>query len=376
MDSAPGRGHSGDMETAQDTPTPRHSLAGEDFAPRDGVYLNTASAGIAPLASASAVSRAAEDYARGRLDLDQMFVRFQQVRETFARIARVPSERVALGASVAVHAALVAASLPEDTEVLVPEGDFSSLVTPFDLSPRVTLRAVPLERLAEEVGPRTSMVVTSAAQSRDGRVADLPAVRTAAHAHGARVLVDGTQAVGWMDLDPDHYDYLLCGAYKWLMCPHGVSFLVVPPEVLENPGSLVPYRAGWVAGAVPWDSTYGPVREFADTARRYDERPAFLSYLGALPSLELVERHGTRTIGAWDLALAERFRAGARDLGLEPVDAPSPIVAVPGLGERAEALGQQGVRVSVRAGNLRAAFHLYNSEADVDRLLEVLAPRG
>lgn len=32
-----------------------------------------------------------------------------------------------------------------------------------------------------------------------------------------------------------------------------------------------------------------------------------------------------------------------------------------------------GVAVSARAGHLRAAFHLYTTEADVDRLLDLLA---
>jgi selenocysteine lyase/cysteine desulfurase len=36
-------------------------------------------------------------------------------------------------------------------------------------------------------------------------------------------------------------------------------------------------------------------------------------------------------------------------------------------------LSSAGVQVSDRAGNLRAAFHLYNTPADVDRLLDVLS---
>ncbi|NUP39331.1 MAG: aminotransferase, partial [Streptomyces sp.] len=36
-------------------------------------------------------------------------------------------------------------------------------------------------------------------------------------------------------------------------------------------------------------------------------------------------------------------------------------------------LAEAGVSVAARAGNLRASFHLYNTEADVDRLLDVLS---
>ena len=51
----------------------------------------------------------------------------------------------------------------------------------------------------------------------------------------------------------------------------------------------------------------------------------------------------------------------------------SAVVAVPGLGSHESALARAGIAVSVRAGNLRAAFHLYNTQADVDHALEVLA---
>ena len=66
-------------------------------------------------------------------------------------------------------------------------------------------------------------------------------------------------------------------------------------------------------------------------------------------------------------------------LGRErPGDAEPALVAVrerPGgsvLGVRQAELSAAGIEVSDRAGQLRAAFHLYNTEADVDRLLEAL----
>jgi selenocysteine lyase/cysteine desulfurase len=48
-------------------------------------------------------------------------------------------------------------------------------------------------------------------------------------------------------------------------------------------------------------------------------------------------------------------------------------VSVPGLGHLQPELGKAGIQVSNRAGNLRASFHLYNTTADVDRLLDVLS---
>lgn len=243
-------------------------------------------------------------------------------------------------------------------------------MNPFVVRGDLKVRSVPLESLADAVRPETALVAVSAVQSADGRLADLAAVRAAARAHGARTLVDASQSAGWLPLTAAEDDYTVAVAFKWLTCPRGVTFLVVP----EDLGGLTPVFAGWVAGEEPWDSCYGPVAELAHSARRFDESPALFSYTGARHSLALIEEIGPAVIGRHDVALADRFRAGLDRTGQQFVAAPgSAIVSVPGLGHRQEELGRAGVALSDRAGNLRAAFHLYNTAADVDRLLDVLA---
>ncbi|MFM9367149.1 aminotransferase class V-fold PLP-dependent enzyme [Streptomyces sp. Da 82-17] len=343
------------------------SLSGAAFAPQT-TYLNTASSGLLPADGVRAVQDAVAAIAAGRAG--DMFADVEAARAAFARIVGVPASRVAAGDSVAVYAGLIAESLPVRAEVLVAEGDFSSLVTPFHVRADLMIRTVPLEELAEAVRPSTELVAVSLAQSADGRVADLDAIRKAARAHGARTFVDVSQAAGWLPYDAAEDDFAVAVAFKWLLCPRGVTFLVVP----EDLGSLTPYFGGWVAGEKPWDSCYGPVHEFALSARRFDVSPSLLSYVGARHGLALIEELGVDAVHAHDTALADRFRAGLDRLGHTPVHAPgSAIVSVPGLGSRQPELSRAGVEVSDRAGNLRAAFHLYNSAADVDRLLDVLS---
>ncbi|MFJ4512421.1 aminotransferase class V-fold PLP-dependent enzyme [Streptomyces sp. NPDC088816] len=343
------------------------TLVRAEFAPKT-TYLNSATLGLLPARTVEALGTAVAAVAAGQPT--DMFADVEAARASFARLMKVPDRRVAAGASVAVYTGLIAAALPEGAEVLTVEGDFSSVVNPFHVRRDLKVRSAPLEGIAEAVRPGTALVAVSAAQSADGRVADLPAIRAAAREHGARVYVDASQAAGWLDLDADAYDYVSTVAFKWLLCPRGVAFLVVPDDL----GGLNPLFAGWVAGERPWDSCYGPVEELAHSARRFDESPALFCYAGARRSLELVEELGVSAVHAHDLALADRFRAGLRSLGHEPVSAPgSPIVAVPGLGARQAELSAEGIEVSQRAGNLRAAFHLYNTPADVDRLLDALA---
>ncbi|MGX2997939.1 aminotransferase class V-fold PLP-dependent enzyme [Streptomyces sp. JNUCC 64] len=337
-----------------------------EFAPRT-TYLNTASTGLLPARTVAAMRAAVEGAAQG-LPVD-MFADVAASRESFARILSVPASRVAAGGSVSVYTGLIAASLPPGTEVLTVEQDFSSTVAAFHTRGDLKVREVPLERIADAVRPTTGLVALSAVQSADGRVADLAAVRGAARAHGARTYLDVSQGAGWLEFDAGEYDFVSAVAYKWLMCPRGVAFLVVP----EDFGGLRPVFTGWASGEDPWASCYGPVTELARSARRFDESPSVFSFAGALPSLTLVEELGTAAIRAHDLALADRFRAGLASLGHEPVPSPgSAIVSVPGLGARQGGLSDAGVELSDRAGNLRAAFHLYNTEADVDRLLGLL----
>lgn len=344
------------------------SLVRAEFAPKN-VYLNTASNGLLPARTVAALDRAARMRADG-VPLGSLYEDVEAVRASFARLAGVPAERIALGGSVAEYGALIAASLPEGAEVLTAEADFASLVNPFHMRGDLKVRAVPLERLAESVRPDTALVAVSSAQSADGRLADLAAVRRAARAHGARTYVDASQSLGWLPLQAAEDDFTAAVAFKWVLGPHGIAFFVAP----EDFGGLTPLLAGWIAGEVPWESCYGPVEELARSARRFDISPSLFGFAGLRASLELVERLGVDAIQAHDLALADRFRAGLARLGHAPVPAPgSAIVSVPGLGSRQGELSRAGIEVSDRAGHLRAAFHLYNTDADVDRLLDALS---
>ncbi|MFF1375179.1 aminotransferase class V-fold PLP-dependent enzyme [Streptomyces sp. NPDC058308] len=342
---------------------------GTEFAPAS-TYLNTAVCGLLPRRAIEAVCALAAENGAGRPGGAGDFEVVDAVRAAFARLVSVAPGRVAVGTSVAVHAGLIAASLPAGAEVLVPEGEFASIVNPFVLRGDLKMRYAPLDGLAEAIAPTTALVSFSCVQSADGRTADLAAVRAAAAAHGARTLLDATQAVGWLPVEAGAYDYTVTGAFKWLLCPRGVSFLTVREEAQE---SLAPLHGGWLASADGWHSTYGPLAELAPDARRFDEPTAFLAYHGAAAALTLVEEAGIGAIHAHDTALAARYRAGLIHLGHAPVPGTTPIVSVPGLADRAPELARAGILTSARAGHLRATFHLYNTEADVDRLLDVLS---
>jgi selenocysteine lyase/cysteine desulfurase len=341
------------------------------FAPTT-TFLNTATYGLAPLATADAVIAAERERLAGRFDplaVDEVVAR---CRAQFGRLVGVPAARVAIGSQVAPLVGLVAAALPAGSTVLAAEGEFTSVLWPFlaRAGQGLTLRTVPLDHLVDAVDDSVDVVAVSAVQSADGVVTDPQLVTDVAHAHGARVLLDVTQAAGWLPLDGcGDVDWLVCGGYKWLLAPRGTAFLSGTEEALAL---LHPAAACWWAGEEPWGSCYGGPLQLAGDARRFDTSPAWPAWIGQQMSLELLGSVGIDRIHRHDLRLANRLRAG---LGLPPGDSAIVIADVEQPDDVAHRLASADIIASVRAGSLRLSCHLYNDDADIDRTLDALTSR-
>ncbi|MFC0042661.1 aminotransferase class V-fold PLP-dependent enzyme [Actinomadura rayongensis] len=334
-----------------------------EFAPRVA-YLNTASYGLPPRAAHEAVLAAERDRAAGLMSPVGVEATVPVARAAFARLTGVPVEWVSVGPQASYFVGLVAASLPSGARVVVADGDFASLVHPFLARDGLQVRSVPLDRVADEVSGGADLVAVSVVQSADGRIAPLAEVTAAARSAGARVLLDATQACGWLPVDASTADFVVCGGYKWLMGPRGTAFFTVAPDALAD---VWPVAAGWFASEDPWASLYAGQLRLAPDARRLDLSPAWPSWAGQAAALELLERVGADAVLRHDVALANRFRAG---LGLPPDD--SAIVSLRVPDGTAARLAEHGVVVAERAGRLRASFHLSTSEDDVDRALSLL----
>jgi selenocysteine lyase/cysteine desulfurase len=230
----------------------------------------------------------------------------------------------------------------------------------------VTVRQVPLSELASSVTERTALVAFSLVQSACGSLCDGPAVAAAARAVGAMTFCDITQAAGWLPVAACDYDLTVCSAYKWMCQPRGTAYLTIRPALIER---LRPIHAGWYAGEDVWGSCYGPSMHLAHDARRFDVSPAWLSWVGAVPALEVMSMVPTALIGDHNIALADglRARAGHPAAGL-------PVVSLPDTtGKIAARLAAAGAAVSSRAGLVRIAFHIWNTPQDVDLVASALS---
>jgi selenocysteine lyase/cysteine desulfurase len=328
-----------------------------------GVYINTASYGLPPRPAWDALQAALADWRGGRTSWEHWGQSTEGARQAFARLMAVETDKVAVGATVSELVGSVVTALPDGARVVVPEIEFTSTLFPLLVQRRLDVRLLSPARLADGVAEGVDAVAFSAVQMSTGEVADVEAILAAAADTGAITLCDATQAVGWLPLDARRFDAVVCTAYKWLASPRGTAFLTLSDRLLDR---AVPHSAGWFAGEDVHASYFGGPLRLASTARRFDLSPAWFSWVGMQPALELIGQIGVPQIHAHDVHLANRFRAG---IGLEPSDSAIVCADLPGASER---LTRANIIAAVRGGQLRTSWHVYNTEADVDRVLDVL----
>ncbi|MFD2473389.1 aminotransferase class V-fold PLP-dependent enzyme [Amycolatopsis silviterrae] len=328
-----------------------------DFAVPAG-YLNTPSIGIPPTPVGEAVEAAVRRWRTGQDTPSGFDEAVSRSRSGFARLAGVPAERVAIGASVSQLAANVAAGLSPEARVLVAEGEFTSVTFPF--AQRANVTEVPLAKLSDHVEGH-DLVAVSLVQSADGAILDTAALRAAAEAADVPVMIDVTQAAGWLPLDVAWADWIVCAGYKWLFSPRGCAWLAVHPRARER---TRPAAANWYAGDDPWSSVYGMPLRLAGNARAFDLSPVWLSHVGAAEAFDY--------FASLDLAAVREHNAGLADslltaAGLEPRGS-----AIAALDADPARIAEAGVVASVRNGRVRVGFHLYNGPDDVERVLGAL----
>ncbi|MDM4761845.1 aminotransferase class V-fold PLP-dependent enzyme [Galbitalea sp. SE-J8] len=329
-----------------------------------GGYLAAASQGLPTLATQAALRDDVGAWASGTRHPSHYDGLVERSRASFARLVGVPTSRVAIGSQASVMAGMIASAAPQGAEVICVDGDFSSMVFPFLQRTDLRVRHVPVHGVPDAIGPQTWLVAFSHIQSATGVVADVDPIVAAAAEHGARTLCDTTQSAGVHPVDASVFDATICHAYKWLCAPRGVAFLTVADDWHD----LAPTAAGWYAGEEVWQSCYGPAMRLAGDARRFDVSPAWQAWAGAEPALALFADLDVAEVWRHATTLGDALCDG---LGIERQG--QAIVTWPDAdGEQLRRLTCAGLVAAGRAGRVRTAFHVWNDERDVDRVLQSL----
>jgi selenocysteine lyase/cysteine desulfurase len=212
---------------------------------------------LPPRPAWEALQEALAEWRVGRVSWRKWDASIDVARGAFARLIGAAPQDVAVGSTVAAALAVVVSSLPEGTTVLVDDVEFTSNVFPWQVHADRGVRvfAAPTDELVAAIRPGIDVVAVSAVQSAAGTVLDLPSVIAACAEVGARIILDASQAAGWLPLDASQVDVLVAHSYKFLMCPRGATFCSSPRACARGCGRCT--QAGTPLRTTPSPTT-GP----------------------------------------------------------------------------------------------------------------------
>jgi selenocysteine lyase/cysteine desulfurase len=325
---------------------------------------------------------------------EHFFDESEQVRSLFARLIGAQADDVAIVPSVSYGMATVMANVPiaAGQKIVTLADDFpSGILASRALAQRAEARVATVARPAagdwsaavlEAIDRDTALVVAPHTHWVCGTLIDLESIGRRCRSVGAALVLDTTQSTGALPLDLAAVDpdYLIATAYKWLMGPYSLGFLYVAPRHQQGR----PLEEAWIVrrNAQDFRSLTDYEEGFAAGARRFDmgERANFalLPVAGAAIAqlLDWGVADIAETLGAATAAIEARLRE--RDVTGQEGRAPHFLsVRFPGGPPEGieERLAAADVHVSLRGERMRITPHLYNDEADSERLFEALWPR-
>ncbi len=245
---------------------------------------------------------------------------------------------------------------------------------------------IELSDLEQVIDRKTRLVALSQVSYINGFEQDVKAVCDLAHAHGAYVYADTVQAAGCVPVDvrASHVDFCACASYKWLMGDFGLGFLYIRRDLIERfPRTQWSFRQikDYEYHAFPWD-TPGEFpmsyEQRTDAAGLFETGTYANGVIAALSySLPWIQSLGVGAIQAHTQTLLGRLKVELPRLGypsITPDGSKSAIASflVKDPAGAAGRLKRKGVDVSFSPGRMRVSPSVYNTQGDVDAMLEAL----
>jgi len=358
------------------------------------IYLNSCS--LTPLPRRGA--KALEEYARtwtelgGRAWYQHWVGLLDDLRADFAAVLGADLDEVAL--EPAVSAALVSIASSFDyskrNKVVVADIDFPTdghtwlalerqgVQVEFVHSPDGV--TVPLELFERAVDDRTALVCTGHVYYTSGYIQDVKALADICHRKGAALVVDAYQSIGAIpfDVHESGVDFLVGGTLKWLMGGPGMAYLYARRDRIAG---AHPSAIGWWAMRDPFTFDVQHI-DLAPNARRFEYgTPAVAAAYTSRAGIELLREIGIENVRARHMLLSQRLVDGAQAQGwslgcVREATRRTPIVTLrhPEPAGVVDALRASGCIADHRPGLVRLSPHHFNTEDEMDRTLELLAP--
>ncbi|MGA3353553.1 MAG: aminotransferase class V-fold PLP-dependent enzyme [Acidimicrobiales bacterium] len=322
---------------------------------------------------------------RSVMTLEAKLGRMSSLREAFAALIGADSSEIALVDNTS-RAANIAVRILENRgrgNVVVDDSTYPSSVYPWRAHGR-DVRYVPTdgivdatEAVAQAIDDETIAVCVSHVSPFSGRKHDLAAIGSAAHTHGALLMVDAAQTAGVLPINVrvEGIDLLVTTSMKWLLGPPGIGYLYVGRTVLSNAPVLD-------VGYIGLDCPHGewPVRTLppiSPDAIRYElGLPSLPALAAARAGIELLLGVAVEQIEAHAAHLVTRCMDGLLDRGFDivtPLDPKSRGAVIVFRCERKEDLvstcRSHGVDIGLGTRFVRVDPHGFNNEEDIDRFL-------
>ncbi len=377
------------------------SMRGEFPGAERWAYFDVAARGLLPRRSRAAGEAYLDTLMYDGGDKLAMFAVVESARSRFAALIGAAPDEVAITKNVSEGLNIIATAYPwrrGDKVILCAEREHPNNIYAWrHLASRygIELSLVPsrdghiaAEDLIAALDERTKMVTVASISFHPGLRTDLDALAAACRERDVLLLVDGVQSVGVIHLDVKQLpiDALAVSTQKGLLGLYGLGFLYCRRGWADRLEPVYLARFGVDLGDAHEADVGSPDYKLMAGARRFDlGNYNFAGATAVDSSLELLLSVGTQAIEAHLLGLTRALVEGLIELGLPVVGAPfgahfANIVTVaprsddPGFNTRLEqALAADGIKLSVRRNALRFSSHLYNTEEDVQRVLETTA---
>lgn len=361
---------------------------------RDLIYLNNCSLTPLPRSGRERLERFAREWTElgGRAWYDHWIGEYEALRDGIAEVLGAARDEVAIEPNVSAGLVGIASTLDyaKRPKVVVADLDFPTDGHAFhavaDRGARVEfVRSpdrvrVPLELFERAVDERTSAVCTGHVYFTTGWIQDVRALAEICHRKGAVLIVDAYQSIGAFPFDvrTAGIDYLVGGTLKWLMGGPGIAFLYARREIAER---ARPSAVGWWGVMDPFAFDVEHLA-YGTGARRFEYgTPAVAAIYAARAGLALLADVGVATVRERHMLLSQRLVDGAIAQGWTvrcPREATERTAIVtlehPDPQRVVDTLRARGVICDSRPGLIRLSPHYFNTEQEMDRALELLAP--
>ncbi len=331
----------------------------------------------------AALSRYLHDKSRGMAGRVAQEAEIARARAGIARYWGVDVGSIGLVSNVAEGVSIVAESLDwrDGDNIVIDANEYPSVAGPFLLHrhPIVTVRqarGTEPDRFAACVDHRTRVIGVSYVSYLTGERHDLHALRILADEVGALLVVDFTQASGYLPIDAAIADFAFSACYKWML---GITGVAVAYWNRARQPNWSPATAGWHSFA-PGSRGYDdppPLR--ADALRFTRGNPAHAPVYVLAQALDYLAAFDMRDVQAHVQGLTTAMLERLRTLQLPVLTPADPArhgasVCVPSARAQSivDRMAENGVLAWNGQGRVRFSFHGYNSAPDVDRAIDAL----